>query len=302
MSSHLRICTSPKPPDLIPFKEAQHTELHRHGKIGGRIRFHYFPMHQSWPLRFLILLFLCSLPSDPNLVPAERSSVQTVEFPSPEKLHYRIEWRLITAGSAAVDMTQSASEGWEIGLNLESAGLVTKLYKVLDTYKVLTDRKFCGASTYLDAQEGKRHLITRLVFDNARRKAQYEERDLIKNTSLRKELDIAPCTHEITGALLALRGLNLDPGKSTYLSVTDGKKLANARIECQAREALTVGGRDYQTLRYEAFLFDNVLYRRRGRLLVWITDGLDRTPVQIRLQMGFPIGNVTVQLDNQRSS
>lgn len=221
-------------------------------------------------------------------------------FPYPEKLTYRVEWRLVTAGTATIDTSKTGPETWQTNLAIESAGLVTRLYKVLDSYRLTSDSKFCASGAVMDAQEGKRHTVTRLSFEANRHKVRYDERDLVKNSSEQKELDIPACTHEIMGALAALRATSLEPGKSANFSVTDGKKLANARIEAQGKESIPLNGKTYQTIRYEAFLFDNVLYKRKGRLFIWISDDTDRIPVQIRLQLGFPIGNVTVLLDKEQ--
>jgi hypothetical protein len=53
----------------------------------------------------------------------------------------------------------------------------------------------------------------------------------------------------------------------------------------------------FKATRYEAFLFNGVLYGRKGRLFVWISDDEKRLPVQIRVQLPFYIGTVTVQLE-----
>ena len=209
---------------------------------------------------------------------------------------------MVTAGFATVEMTHVTPDDWETKLNLESSGLVTRLYKVTDSYKVTSNDKFCGANTFLDAQEGKRHSITRLTFENTRHKVDYDERDLLKNASVQKQLDIAPCTYDIAGALQVLRQGNLQPGKSATLPVTDGKKMVYAKVEAQARETINLNGRNYQAIRYEAFLFDNVLYKRKGRFLIWISDDPDRIPVQMRLQFGFPLGSVTVQLEKDQKT
>ena len=243
----------------------------------------------------LVLTILLNLPFAPGQQPQKSQ-----KFPYPEKLLYRVEWRLITAGSVTVDLARQGSDKWETDLHLESAGWVSRLYKVLDNYKALSDGKFCGTSSYLDSEEGKRHSITRLTFENDLHKVDYDERDLIKNVSDKKETEIPPCTYEITGALASLRGMDLPPGKWATFPITDGKKIAHGKIEAQARETMEVGGKSYSTVRYEAFLFDNVLYKRRGRLLIWMTDDSDRLPVQFRLLLGFPVGSITVQLDKQQ--
>lgn len=224
---------------------------------------------------------------------------ESPKFPFSEKIVYRIEWHLVTAGTAVFNLSEVKPNDWKISLDLESAGMVTKLYRVLDTYTGFSDGEFCAANSMLDAQEGKRHRVTRLNFDSARNKVNYEERDMVANTTTSKITDVYPCTREIAGALATLRIMDLPPGKSATISVTDGKKVAKARIEAQANENVSVEGKTYKTVRYEAFLFDNVLYKRRGRLFIWMTDDSERLPVQLRVQLGFPIGNITLGLVKQ---
>lgn len=253
------------------------------------------PVHVAYAV--LIFLF-CTM----GFLPAQQASEKSCRFPCPEKLSYRIEWRLLAAGTATVEMSRGTPADWETSLHLESAGFITRLYKVLDTYKATSNDEFCAASSVLDAEEGKRHTVTRLTFENTRHKLDYDERDLLKNSTVRKELDIPPCTYEIAGALEALRAMSLQPGKWVTLPVTNGKKMAYTKIQAQAKESVNLAGRAYQTVRYEVFLFDDVLYKRKGRLLIWISDDGDRVPIQLRLQMGFPIGSVTVQLEKEQKT
>lgn len=231
-----------------------------------------------------------------NSALAEAAQSNTV-FPCPEKLTYRIEWRLVTAGTATIQETRGAGHGWDLNLNLQSAGLVSRLYKVLDTYKATTGDRFCGSSAVLDAQEGKKHTVTRLNFNDAQKKVEYNERDLIKNTSTKKEVATPPCTREIMGALAAIRLAPPELGKPLSMPITDGKKLAFVKVDAQAKETLNISGKSYSTIRYEAFLFDNVLYKRKGRLFVWMTDDAGHLPVQLQVHLGFPVGNITIQLE-----
>ena len=210
-----------------------------------------------------------------------------------------MEWRLITAGTAELQLGKQG-EGWQFDVHIESAGLVTRLYKVLDTYKLIASPQFCGTQVILDAQEGKRHMLTHINFNDGRHKVDYEERDLLKNSTEKKQLDVPPCTHDILGALSTLRAKAPEPGQTVFIPVTDGKKVVNAKLEAQAKETVNVAGKNYQTVRYEAFLFDNVLYKRRGRLFIWLSDDGDRVPVQMRIQLGFPIGTISLLLDKQQ--
>ncbi len=224
---------------------------------------------------------------------------QQPKFPYPEKLIYHVEWRLIAAGSATIQQEHGNALGWTIDLNLESAGLVSRLYRVLDNYKVVTDNRFCGNDAYLDAQEGKKHTTARLTFDNSHHKVIYDERDLARNTSQHSELNSQPCTYDIIGALAALRVMPPPLGRSIVLPITNGKKIAMGKIEAEGKENVSVAGKNYSAIRYEAYLFDNVLYRRKGSLFIWLSDDSAHLPVQLQLHLGFPIGTVTVSLEKE---
>jgi hypothetical protein len=246
------------------------------------------------------LLLPALLLTEPRSSGNDSSSDSFHPFPYPSKLTYQVIWRMLTAGGAAYELKPGNAQGWNISLDLTSAGLVSRLYRVVDTYKASTDSRFCGQSAILNAQEGKKHFVSQLTFDNATHKVSYKERNLLNNAITDdKELSVPPCTYEITGALASLRLLNLPPGKSMTLPITDGKRTSQVRIEAQARENIQFGGKTYPTTRYEAFLFDNILYKRKGRLFIWMTDDREHLPVQLRIQFGFPIGSILVELEKQ---
>ncbi|HZQ54800.1 MAG TPA: DUF3108 domain-containing protein [Bryobacteraceae bacterium] len=243
--------------------------------------------------------FLCALALVSGSSAALAQAPKGSKFPFPEKLTYRIEWRMINAGTATVQLSRDQPDDWTVNLHLESAGLVSRLYRVLDSYKAAMTDRFCGISAQLDAQEGKRHTLTHLIFDDPQHKVEYNEHDVLKNTSAKNRLAIAPCTHEITGALAELRASDLQPGHAVTIPITNGKKMAHARVEAQAKERVSVNGKTYSTTRYEAFLFDNVLYKRKGTFFVWITDDSERMPVQFRIHLGFPVGTITISLEKE---
>lgn len=253
-------------------------------------------MFRTYSIRTALLL-CCAIPC----APADQSSHKPAQFPCPEKLSYRVEWRLVTAGEVSVQMSRANAGNWNLNMDVQSAGLVNRLYRVEDKYRVLANQDFCALNSNLDAQEGKRHKLESMKFDAAQDKLNYEERDLLKNTSEKQSLDVPPCTYEIAGALASLRGRDLEPGKWATVAVTNGKKIAYGKMQAQARENVTIDGKTYPTIRCEAFLFDNVLYRRKGRLFVWLSEDPLHIPVQLRFQLGFPIGTISVELEKRES-
>lgn len=148
-----------------------------------------------------------------------------------ETLSYGVEWRLIRAGAAK--MTASAGEGGarQVSLTLRSAGLVNTLYRVSDDYVSTFAREFCTSTVFMHAEEGRRRRDTRITFDAERSKSSYLEQDLVKNAvAAQKEIDISPCTHDVIAGLYRLRSMQLEPGKTIQLPVSDGKKFVNVRV------------------------------------------------------------------------
>jgi hypothetical protein len=231
------------------------------------------------------------------LVPISLAFPQGNALPARETLTYTIEWRLITAGKATVQWVSTGGDA-QINLRVESVGLVSKLFRVEDAYRANMGAGLCAQAVQLTSQEGSRERETKITFDYPNHRADYLERDRVKNAVLlARETDIPPCVHEIIGGLYHLRTLNLEPGQSVQVPLTDGKKSVMAKVEAQQREEIKTPAGTFKTIRYEAYVFDNVLYRRPAHLYVWLTDDRRKLPVEIRVRMQFAIGTITLQLE-----
>jgi len=234
------------------------------------------------------------------LVCTPLASPQT-SLPAKEVLNYNIEWRLITAGKARMEWSATQPRpGYQVRLHVDSVGLVSKLFKVEDDYEASFGPGVCFQSSQLTAHEGRRNRETRITVEPDTRKVEYLERDLTKNQVVEsKQIDIADCVHDVVGGVYFLRTLNLEPGQTAEVPVTDGKKSVMVRIDAQQREDVRTPTGVYKTVRYEIFLFDGVLYRRPAHLNVWMTDDRRRLPVQFRVRMPITIGTITLQLEKQ---
>jgi len=255
-----------------------------------------FPLLRHWPfmVRSLLLVLACA-----------RLAVSQSSLPANEILTYNIEWRLITAGRATLEWSSAGwreHPGWEVNLHLESAGLVSKLFKVEDDYTVNLNQALCAESSVMTSHESNRSREIRVTFDAESHKAHYEERDLTRNSVISTpEVEIPDCVHDVVGGLYYLRTLTVEPGQTVEVPVSDGKKSVMAKIEAQRREDVKVHDSVYKTIRYELYLFHNVLYRRPAHLYVWITDDARKLPVQIRVRLQFSIGTITLQLEKNES-
>jgi len=260
------------------------------GAIGGTVqRVTLALMTAVW---MLLLLFV-----GPVVVAAPGA------LPAREALQYTVEWRLVTAGKARLVWSATphhSNPGWQADLHLESTGLVSKLFKVNNDYISNLESDLCSSGSYLKAEEGSRNKETRVTFNREARKAEYLEKDLNKKAAVNAhEIDIPACVHDVLGGLYSLRTMNLQPGQSTQVAVSDGKKSVMARVEAQQREDIKTPAGSFKTIRYEAFLFNDVLYRRYGHLYVWLTDDARKLPVQIRVRLQLAIGTITLQLEKE---
>jgi len=227
----------------------------------------------------------------PLLIPALAPAADSVT----ERLSYTVEWRLIHAGNAVVESGPSSAV-----LKLESAGMVSTLYKVQDAYRVQFDAPFCATSSLMDAKEGSRHRETSVNFDRNRNRAFLTEKDLDKNTTVsRTDVQVPNCVHDVIAGLLRLRRMKVEPGQSVQLPLSDGRKSAAVKVEAQERERVKTPAGTFNTVRYEINLLNGVVYSRSGRAFIWLTDDERRLPVQFRLRMSFPLGTVTLQLEKE---
>jgi Protein of unknown function (DUF3108) len=222
-------------------------------------------------------------------------------FPTAETLHYSVEWHMISAGTALLRIEPTkGSKGpqWDVKVQLESIGVVSKLYKLDDKYTVHLEDQLCATSSDMDSSEGKKHHNTKVTYDRAREHATYVERDLVRNTTVStKETPIPGCVADVISGLYKLRTMQLQPGQSVQIPTSDGRKSAQVRIEAQEREEIKNRLGRFKTIRYEAFIFNGVIYSKKARMFVWLTDDARRLPVQIRARMAFPIGSITLELE-----
>ena len=239
---------------------------------------------------FILLLTACWW------LPAQ-SFIRADPEPGTEKLTFAVEWRLIHAGTVTVTARQG-----QLLLHIpnRNPSIVSTLFKVDDFLTVNYDEPDCAASSVLESMEGMRHHETQVTYDRSQNHAFFVERDLLKNTVIRETgTDTPSCVMDALGALAKLRRLKLAPGQSTQLPVSDGRRFANVKVDALERQDVKTAGATYHAIRYQAALMNGVIYTRKGRLFVWITDDARHLPVQIQLQMSFPVGTVTLQLEKE---
>ena len=183
------------------------------------------PLHRA----LVPILLAVTVSAQSASFPIAKETVSTPhaerDAPENETFDYNVEWRLITAGSAKLQWYPSPviKGGYEAKLHLESAGVVSHLFKVSDDYTSQMSSGLCATSSFMTAREGSRSRDTKVTFDQSEKKAFYLEKDLKTNQAAKKEVEIPPCVHDVIGGLYALRSMNLEPGKTGQVPVSNGK-------------------------------------------------------------------------------
>jgi hypothetical protein len=259
----------------------------------------------GWRTAILSTLLIAAPFSDRPAAAQQESPPAGEVIPANEVLQYGIEWRLVPAGTAKLTwaaLPRPASSAGELRLHMESSGLVSRLFHVDDDYTAALGQNLCVQNSFLSAHEGSRNRETRVNYNAQTRKASYAEKDLNRNSTTTHEVDIPPCVHDVVGGLMVLRTLSLEPGNTAQIPVSDGKKFVQVKVESQRREQIQTEMGMRRTIRYEVFLFDNVLYKRSAHLHIWLTDDSLRLPVQLQIRMTFTIGTITLKLQKQEKS
>lgn len=219
---------------------------------------------------------------------------------SAESFDFRVDWRFWHAGDIRLiypPSGQGSGATREAEVSLKTRGFVDSLYSVDNRYTVTFDQGFCALSSLFRVHEGEKRRRISVTYQHPPGEVSYLERDLAAGrTVLRKTIRVPGCVQDELAALARLRAMELQPGDTVELPVSNGKKFVRARVEVQARETVTTPAGKFDALRYEAFLFNNVLYRRKGQLHFWLTDDERRLPVQFRVRLNFYFGTIMLRL------
>jgi hypothetical protein len=216
-----------------------------------------------------------------------------------ETLTYDVYWSIFPAGELVATLLRDAENGQapdHIKTTARSQGFVSLLYNVRNEFHSYFDpQTLCSRRISKKIHEGRRRKETELVFDSARRLAILEERDLAKPGAPPKhaENEIPACVQDIITAFYYLRHRPLEVGKEVRVPVNDGSKTYEVSVEVQARERIQTPLGERTAFRLEPKVFEG-LYKRKGRMLIWMSDDAERLPLRIKAMI--TVGSITGDL------
>ncbi|MGH9355201.1 MAG: DUF3108 domain-containing protein [Terriglobia bacterium] len=220
-------------------------------------------------------------------------------FAPGEQLTYQVAWSIFPAGQVVASVHQLGSgqdDPYEIDTTAKSAGFVSLLFNTDDRFRSIVDpATLCSRQISKTVNEGRRHKDTRIVFDSRRKLAILSERDMATadHPVKRAENPIPACVEDIVSAFYFLRSAPLAIGAKIDVPVNDGSKTQEVVVDVQALDQIKTPFGSRTAFRMEPRALGG-LSKRKGRMLIWISDDAQRLPLRITAMM--LVGTITGNL------
>jgi hypothetical protein len=214
-------------------------------------------------------------------------------FPDGTTYVYTVDWRIWTAGTAALRI-DAAGSLQRVTASANSIGVVALLFKVRDQFESYFDPgTFCSQSVAKRTEEGLRQRDTRIHFDYSRGKSILEEINPRNNQKKHAEQDIPGCVTDVLSGIYYAGSLPLDVGSTYIFPLNDGGKTVDVRATVEGRETVKIEAGAFSTLRVRLEASEGAL-KDRGKVWVLYSDDPQRIPVLMRARLFW--GTLTVRL------
>ena len=212
-----------------------------------------------------------------------------VGFGAGEKLIFNVQYGLITAGEATLEVRTIAKINgrpcYRIVSDARSNDFFSKFFEVRDRYESYMDTTELYSLRYeKHIREGKFKRDESVEFDQVVHRATYRD----------KVVPIPPRAQDVLSALYYVRTLPLEVGQTISLANhTDGKNYP-LMVKVHGRERVKVDAGEFDCLVVEPILRGPGIFTQKGRLMVWLTDDERRMPVLMKSKV--VIGHVAAIL------
>jgi len=211
-----------------------------------------------------------------------------------ERLTYELSWLNILAGTAVLEVAESADGGGHSALNLlmtaQSSPKVTRFYPVDNRVESLVDPKsFQSERMTFRRREGKRKNDFEYTFHHK------EGTVTAVKDGVSETLPIPPGTLDAISCLYYVRSqLPLKPGETQSLNVHHDKK--NYKLEVRVEELETIDGSwgKMEAARLLVIMPFQGIFLNQGNVRVWLANDSRRIP--LRMKAKVIIGSIVADL------
>jgi Protein of unknown function (DUF3108) len=228
---------------------------------------------------------------------------ETAPFEDGEVLSFRIRYGFITAGSAKMKvftkMYDSTRFVYHLQTTAKSASAFSWIYEVDDEvnsyvdyegfYPIRFEKKLREGSYYAD-------LFSDYFPEDSLAKVEtirYKSNMKIKK---RKKYDVTvpPYAQDILSSFYYIRRFDLKVGESLFLTNHEKKKVYELEVIVHKKETVEVEAGKFRCIVVEPIIKGEGLFKKKGRLKVWLTDDDKKIPVQMKSEV--LVGHITTEL------
>jgi hypothetical protein len=241
-----------------------------------------------------ILFLLC-------LASTTASAEPFTAFGDGERLVYRVSWGIIGAGritiSAKAEMDKDGKPLMRITNTMASRGMVRGLYRFDNNAEILIER---DTSRMLWAaekgQERSNKTESRTDFDYAANLAHHVDTYRPdRNTDIPLKPGAEPM--DLISALVQTRRWEIKSGDSRDVLVHFGPELFPVTIHAEGIEEVDTPLGDFKALLLTPRMEKEPprgIFKRGGKISVWVAQSGERLPVKMQLQLGFGAATLTL--------
>jgi hypothetical protein len=218
-------------------------------------------------------------PADPQLVGFELVNIfpKTVPFGEGERLSFAIQYGLIYAGDATLEIRNIALLDGVKTYHVISSTRTNKafdlIFKVRDRVESFVDYDNLFSLRFeKHLREGRFKRDEKVLFDQKNHIATFKD----------KQITIPPNTHDFLSALYYVRTLPLEVGQAIAMANHTGGKNYPIYVKALRRERVTVPAGEFDCIVVEPVLQTTSIFEHKGKLTIWLTDDTVRMPVLMR--------------------
>lgn len=202
-----------------------------------------------------------------------------VAFGPGEKLTFSIQYGLITAGEATLEIepqikTRQERPTWHIVSQAASNATFSTFFRVRDRVESYMDTLHLHSVRFeKHLREGDYKKDLWITFDQERGKALIDGQ---------RECDVEPHVQDVLSSLFYVRTLTLVPGTSVYVPNHDNGKNYPLEVRVGERKRITVDAGTFDCVALEPVLLGEAVFKQNGRIKVWVTDDELHLPVLLQ--------------------
>jgi hypothetical protein len=203
-----------------------------------------------------------------------------------ESLRFSIEYGLVKAGTAWLEVgpmeNYKGRPCYHLISRAESNSVMSKIYKVRDRIDSLIDAEGLYSWRYKKRQrEGGYSRDYDILYHPSSGRARYADG---------QTFDARPYSKDALAAFYYVRHMPLEVGRDIEIAHHSDRRSGDIVVKVHRRETVTVPAGTFDCFVVEPLMEDGGLFKRSGRLTIWMTADSRRIPVLMKSKI--PVGSV----------